>query len=60
MRALGFEPKKEDIKKALADLGKDGNSTIDYEDFLKITEHCKQFTKNFNQKLTTILTVFFH
>lgn len=38
MRALGFEPKKEDIKKALADLGKDGNSTIDFEDFLKITE----------------------
>merc|ERR1719230_989779 len=38
MRALGFEPKKEDIKKALADLGKDGNSTIDFEDFFKITQ----------------------
>merc|ERR1712032_1786960 len=39
MRAMGFEPKKEDIKKALADLGaKDGNSTIYFEDFLKITE----------------------
>jgi len=39
MRALGFEPKKEDIKKALADLGKDGNSTIDFNDFFQIMEH---------------------
>merc|ERR1712019_300400 len=38
MRALGFEPKKEDIKKALADLGKDGNSTIDFNDFYQIME----------------------
>merc|ERR1712045_146249 len=38
MRALGFEPKKEDIKKCLADLGKDGNSTIDFNDFYQIME----------------------
>merc|ERR1712024_261668 len=38
MRALGFEPKKEDIKKSLADLGKDGNSTIDFNDFYQIME----------------------
>merc|ERR1712226_355150 len=38
LRALGFEPKKEDIKKALADLGKDGNSTIDFNDFYQIME----------------------
>lgn len=38
MRALGFEPKKEDIKKILMDLGKDGNSSIDYNDFYQIME----------------------
>lgn len=34
MRALGFEPKKEEIKKMIADTGKDGSSTINFEDFL--------------------------
>merc|ERR1712157_704595 len=38
MRALGFEPKKEDIKRILADLGKDGNSSIDFNDFYQIME----------------------
>ena len=37
MRALGFEPKKEDIKRILADLGKDGNSSIDFNDFYQIS-----------------------
>uniref|UniRef100_A0A8D0GVN2 Calglandulin n=1 Tax=Sphenodon punctatus TaxID=8508 RepID=A0A8D0GVN2_SPHPU len=34
MRALGFEPKKEQIKKMIADIDKEGSSTIDFEDFL--------------------------
>uniref|UniRef100_A0A8D0CG98 Calglandulin n=1 Tax=Salvator merianae TaxID=96440 RepID=A0A8D0CG98_SALMN len=34
MRALGFEPKKEEIRKMIADIGKDGCNTIDFEDFL--------------------------
>ncbi|KAL7981959.1 hypothetical protein Chor_001016 [Crotalus horridus] len=34
MRALGFEPKKEEIKKMIADIGKDGSSTLNFEDFL--------------------------
>ncbi|XP_058049212.1 uncharacterized protein LOC131203238 isoform X2 [Ahaetulla prasina] len=34
MRALGFEPKKEEIKKMIADAGKDGSITINFEDFL--------------------------
>ena len=29
MRALGFEPKKEEIKKMIADIDKDGSGTID-------------------------------
>ncbi|KAG8134643.1 hypothetical protein E2320_007735 [Naja naja] len=36
MRALGFEPKKEEIKKMIADAGKDESSTINFEDFLAI------------------------
>ncbi|ETE69934.1 Centrin-1, partial [Ophiophagus hannah] len=36
MRALGFEPKKEEIKKMIADTGKDESSTINFEDFLAI------------------------
>ena len=28
MRALGFEPKKEEIKKMIADIDKDGSGTI--------------------------------
>ncbi|XP_044285004.1 caltractin isoform X1 [Varanus komodoensis] len=34
MRALGFEPKKEEIRTMIADIGKEGSSTIDFEDFL--------------------------
>ena len=35
MRALGFEPKKEEIKKMVADLDKDGSQNgIDFNDFL--------------------------
>ena len=31
MRALGFEPKKEEIKKMIADIDKDGSGTIDLD-----------------------------
>lgn len=36
MRALGFEPKKEEIKKMIADIDKEGSGTIDFDDFLSI------------------------
>ena len=36
MRALGFEPKKEEIKKMISDIDKDGNGTIDYSEFLEM------------------------
>ena len=35
-RALGFEPKKEEIKKMIADIDKDGSGTIDFEEFLQM------------------------
>ena len=34
--ALGFEPKKEEIKKMIADIDKDGSGTIDFEEFLQM------------------------
>ncbi|CAF4685706.1 unnamed protein product [Rotaria socialis] len=36
MRALGFEPKKEEIKKMLADIQKENAGTIDFNDFLQL------------------------
>jgi len=36
MRALGFEPKKEEIRKMIADIDKDGNGTIDFNEFLEM------------------------
>ena len=39
MRALGFEPKKEEIKKMIADIDKDGSGTIDFDEFLPVVRH---------------------
>jgi hypothetical protein len=34
MRALGFEPKKEEVNKMISDIDKDGSGTIDFAEFL--------------------------
>eukprot|EP00434_Breviolum_minutum_P026815 symbB.v1.2.023699.t1/scaffold2183.1/size166057/3 len=39
MRALGFEPKKEEIQKMISDVDDDGSGTIGYEEFLKMMTH---------------------
>lgn len=39
MRALGFEPKKEEIKQMITDIDKEGSGTIDYVDFLSMMTH---------------------
>nr|CAI5840272.1 unnamed protein product [Callosobruchus analis] len=36
IRALGFEPKKEEIKKMIADIDKDGTGQISFDDFLQL------------------------
>ncbi|XP_018572981.1 caltractin [Anoplophora glabripennis] len=36
IRALGFEPKKEEIKKMIADIDKDGTGKISFDDFLEL------------------------
>jgi EF hand len=35
-RALGFEPKKDEIKKMINDIDKDGSGTIDFDEFLQM------------------------
>ncbi|CAF0746074.1 unnamed protein product [Adineta steineri] len=39
MRALGFEPKKEEIKKMITDIQKENAGTIDFNDFLQLMSH---------------------
>ncbi|XP_040164277.1 caltractin-like [Anopheles arabiensis] len=36
IRALGFEPKKEEIKKMIAEIDKDGSGKISFDDFLQL------------------------
>ena len=36
MRALGFEPKKDEIKKMVNDLDRDGDGTVDFQEFLQM------------------------
>ncbi|XP_066109571.1 centrin-4-like [Saccopteryx bilineata] len=36
MQALGFEPKKEGVKKLIAEMGKEGTGIINFEDFFAI------------------------
>lgn len=36
MRALGFEPKKEEIKKMISDVDKEGTGKISFNDFLGV------------------------
>lgn len=36
MRALGFEPKKEEIKRMVSEVDKDGTGKIDFNDFLTV------------------------
>merc|ERR1719453_2963515 len=36
MRALGFEPKREEIKKLIQEVDKDGSGQIDFMEFLDL------------------------
>lgn len=36
MRALGFEPKKEEVQKMIAEVDVDGSGQIHYEDFMSM------------------------
>ena len=36
MRALGFEPKKEEIRKILTEIDREGTGSIEFQDFLEL------------------------
>lgn len=36
MRALGFEPKKEELKRMIQDVDRSGSGVIDFNDFLEL------------------------
>merc|ERR1712167_556951 len=44
MKALGFEPKKEEIAKMVREMDKDGDATVDFEEF------CVMLAEKMNQK----------
>ena len=58
MRALGFEPKKEEIKQMIADIDKEGSGTIDYVDFLNMMTH-KMVSVSLKQTLESFCLFFF-
>lgn len=47
MRALGFEPKKEEIKKMICDIDKEGTGKMNFNDFLMVMTQkmCEKDTK---------------
>jgi len=52
MRALGFEPKKEDVKRMIAEVDKEGSGVIEFQDFLdlmtvKMVNFCLPFSPFF-------------
>lgn len=36
MRALGFEPKKEEVKKMIAEVDREGKGVIEFADFMEL------------------------
>ena len=52
MRALGFEPKKEEIKKMIADIDKDGSGTIDFDEFLQVHTASASATQRLEERAT--------
>lgn len=39
MRALGFEPKKEEITKMISEVDKEGTGKMNFNDFLTVITH---------------------
>jgi Ca2+-binding EF-hand superfamily protein len=50
MRALGFEPKKEEVKRMIADVDREGKGVIEFPDFLELMTVKMVFKSNKNIK----------
>ena len=59
MRALGFEPKKEEIKKMISEIDKEGSGQIDFNDFLTMMT-LKMSEKDAKVNLLIYLSIFYY
>lgn len=57
IRALGFEPKKEEIKKMIAEVDKDGTGKLSYQDFLQLMT-VKMAEKDTNEEILKAFRLF--
>ncbi|KAK6473589.1 centrin-1 [Huso huso] len=57
MRALGFEPKKEEIKKMIVEIDKEGTGKIDFSDFLAVMTH-KMVEKDSKEEILKAFRLF--
>lgn len=57
IRALGFEPKKEEIKRMIADIDKEGTGKISYADFLQLMT-VKMAEKDSNEEILKAFRLF--
>lgn len=57
IRALGFEPKKEEIKKMIADIDKEGSGKISFSDFLQLMT-MKMSEKDSNEEILKAFRLF--
>ncbi|MBN3272311.1 CETN1 protein, partial [Polyodon spathula] len=57
MRALGFEPKKEEIKKMIVEIDKEGTGKIDFNDFLAVMTH-KMVEKDSKEEILKAFRLF--
>merc|ERR1719246_237918 len=52
MRALGFEPKREEIKKMIADVDKDGSGVIEFPEFMEMMKAFRLFDDDEASKIS--------
>uniref|UniRef100_T1J1R6 EF-hand domain-containing protein n=1 Tax=Strigamia maritima TaxID=126957 RepID=T1J1R6_STRMM len=57
MRALGFEPKKEEIKKMVQEVDKEGKGKISFDDFIKLMA-AKMTDKDTNEEILKAFRLF--
>lgn len=57
MRALGFEPKKEEIKRLISEIDKDKTGKIGFDDFLNLMA-CKMAEKDANEEILKAFRLF--
>lgn len=57
IRALGFEPKKEEIKRMIAEVDKEGTGKLSYSDFLRLMTQ-KMTEKDSNEEILKAFRLF--